>query len=189
MDGGQDPNVMLRELTAVLPAAFEAFVELYYVPHLAYADAQLGSQELAEDVVDETFAIIALNWAQVLSGEEQPEAVAWALLRENVTARLEQLGRDTSLVAVCAFTAVLRSSREQFAALEGSVGLYRAIAELPDRQFDVIVMRYVLGYKCAAVAKMLGIETASVRSVTRQARRHLAAKLGIPITAMKIDSE
>ncbi|MBY8881579.1 hypothetical protein [Actinacidiphila acidipaludis] len=38
----------------MLPAAFEAFVELYYVPHLVYADAQLGSQEQAEDVVDET---------------------------------------------------------------------------------------------------------------------------------------
>jgi len=180
---------LLRELTAVLPAAFEAFVELYYVPHLAYADAQLGSQEQAEDVVDETFAIIALNWAQVLSREEQPEAVAWALLRENVTARLEQFGRDTSLVAQCAFTAALRSSREQFAALEGSVGLYRAIAALPDRQFDVIVLRYVLGYKCDAAAKMLGVEPASVRSVTRQARRHLAAELGIPLKSMKIETE
>jgi RNA polymerase sigma-70 factor (ECF subfamily) len=67
--------------------------------------------------------------------------------------------------------------------LEGEIGLYGAIAALPERQYDVMVLRYVLRAPDEDVAAYLGIELSTVRSHVRHARRRLARMLDIPETA------
>jgi RNA polymerase sigma-70 factor (ECF subfamily) len=39
--------------------------------------------------------------------------------------------------------------REQMASIDSGLGLYEAIARLPERQFDAVLLRYVLGYDSA----------------------------------------
>ncbi|ADI13010.1 hypothetical protein SBI_09892 [Streptomyces bingchenggensis BCW-1] len=63
--------------------------------------------------------------------------------------------------------------------LETSLLVYGAISELPDRQRDVIVLRYSLGYDAATTARILGISPAGVRSTARHARRRLRQILGL----------
>ncbi|ARZ66683.1 hypothetical protein SMD11_1018 [Streptomyces albireticuli] len=76
-----------------------------------------------------------------------------------------------------AFTAVRDATRTRLQALESRLGLYAAITRLPERQYDVIVLRYILGYPATRVAEIMGISPATVRSHARGARRRLAHDL------------
>jgi RNA polymerase sigma-70 factor (ECF subfamily) len=70
-------------------------------------------------------------------------------------------------------------SKEQFGVMEESLGLYTAIRGLSERQHDVIILRYVLGYSDQRVAFLLGIDPKTVRSHVRFAKQRLARELGI----------
>lgn len=163
-----------------LPVEFRAFQELYAQPYLTLAHLQLGSRREAEDLVDTVFYQLAVHWKHVME-QESPEAYAWAVLKQLIGERRLQLGLDTTTaIATAAFTSVvLKASRDKFAALESSLGLYPAIAALPERQGDVIVLRYVLGYTDERTAQVMGTCVSTVRSNTRYAKRRLARELGI----------
>ncbi|MFY4719757.1 RNA polymerase sigma factor [Streptomyces sp. LaBMicrA B280] len=71
--------------------------------------------------------------------------------------------------------------RSQMADLESPIGLYTAIAVLPERQFDVVIMQFVLGYPPKKVAEIMGIHVGTVRTHWRVARRRIATELGIKL--------
>jgi DNA-directed RNA polymerase specialized sigma24 family protein len=50
---------------------------------------------------------------------------------------------------------------------------YATVARLPERQYDVMVLRYVLGYEDDRVARLLGVKEDTVRSLVWDARRRL----------------
>ncbi|GGP00045.1 sigma-70 family RNA polymerase sigma factor [Wenjunlia tyrosinilytica] len=72
---------------------------------------------------------------------------------------------------------VLESVREEFAAMESHLGLYPAIARLPERQFDVTVLRYVLEYPTDETARIMGVTETTVRCHHAAARRKIALHL------------
>ncbi len=51
---------------------------------------------------------------------------------------------------VQALDKALAMARDMLQKMESSIGLCAAIAELPGRQFEVIVLGYILGYPVAA---------------------------------------
>nr|WP_268256793.1 sigma factor-like helix-turn-helix DNA-binding protein [Streptomyces spiralis] len=55
------------------------------------------------------------------------------------------------------------------------------MAALPERQFDVIILQYVLGYPSKQVANIMGINAGTVRTHRRLARKRVATKLGIDL--------
>ncbi|WP_406447416.1 sigma-70 family RNA polymerase sigma factor [Streptomyces sp. NBC_00876] len=169
-----------------LPPALEAFHDLYVKAYLNYAYAMLGDKEASRAVVGRCFSHLALNWRRVMR-EESPEAYAWALLKARVDTHLRLAGSEPRLVETAAFQrtarAVLESVRCQFAVMETSLGLYAAIAALPERQYDVIVLLYVLGYPSDRVADIMGVERDTVRSHRRLARRRIAKQLALPLYA------
>ncbi|WP_435864662.1 sigma factor-like helix-turn-helix DNA-binding protein [Streptomyces phaeochromogenes] len=69
--------------------------------------------------------------------------------------------------------------------MESSSGLYEAIAELPNRQFEVIVLRYVLGCPTAKVAWYVGIDERTVGHHLRRAKERLRLRLGLPADRKK----
>jgi RNA polymerase sigma-70 factor (ECF subfamily) len=71
--------------------------------------------------------------------------------------------------------------RSHLAALESPLGLYTAIAALPERQFDVILLQYVLGYPSQQIAHIMGINAGTVRTHRRLARKRIATKLRIDL--------
>ncbi|GAA3352670.1 hypothetical protein GCM10017744_002640 [Streptomyces antimycoticus] len=77
------------------------------------------------------------------------------------------------------FAQVRAATRRQLEVRESSLCLYVAIARLPERQMDVIIFRFVLGYDLDEVAEMMGVSNGTVRSHTHAARRQLAKDLGI----------
>ncbi|MEV5864842.1 sigma-70 family RNA polymerase sigma factor [Streptomyces sp. NPDC052071] len=142
----------------------------------------LGDKDAAKAVVRRCYSHLALNWANVLK-QESPEAYAWKLLKQRVETHLRLGGQTSQMVQTAAFQqaarATLEMMRRQFAVMESALGLYTAIAGLPERQYDVIVMHYVLGYSSPKIARIMGIKPDTVRSHRRLARERIAIKLGL----------
>ncbi|WFB10364.1 sigma-70 family RNA polymerase sigma factor [Streptomyces sp. LX-29] len=179
----QDPPTRtVRELPVTLPAAFWAFHQLYHRPYLEYAHLQLGDRRMAGELVHATFMQLAVIWPQMMA-DANHEAYAWALLKERVAKELLRQGRDVAIVESAAFSratrAALESVRDQFAELESALGLYAAISRLPERQFDAMVLRFVLDYPTDRAAHIMGVTPATVRSQLRFAKRKLAGELGL----------
>ncbi|MFP8888046.1 RNA polymerase sigma factor [Streptomyces mangrovi] len=173
-----DPAV--SELTVQLPAAFWAFHRQYYGAYREYARLQLGDAHSGSQLAHRVFMHLAMNWAGLME-EENPAACAWALLKEAVAAELEVQGRQAAIGDTAVLTrvtrAVLESYRQQFAAMETALGLYNAIARLPERQFDVVILQHVLGYTTERTAQVMGVSEGTVRSHCFHARRKLAKEL------------
>ncbi|MDG9709670.1 RNA polymerase sigma factor [Streptomyces sp. DH10] len=190
---GQQPDpwadqAVRDDLAAVLPTTFVAFYSRQHRAYLRYAHVQLDSREGAEKVVEDVFVQLARAWTHVL---QQPnvDAYAWAALKEEVVRRLEIQGRTLALVETAAFAAVRHASRSRFTVLESKLGLYAAIARLPERQYDVILLCFVLGHPMRRVAELMGISYGTVRSHLRGARRRLSRELGIDWAAEDMEEE
>ncbi|MGW4623658.1 RNA polymerase sigma factor [Streptomyces sp. NPDC004592] len=191
---GQPPDEhgerALREPSDVMPPAFWAFHDLYHQAYFEYAYVQLGHQVTADKLVDQTFVFLAVIWQQV-TARENPEAFAWRLLKERVAGELEAQGRDAAASETLAFERAIRAAcnpildgfrdkfRAQVTELEDGLGLYAAMARLPERQFDVMVLQFALGFTTKRTALVMGVCEATVRSTRRAAKRRLAADLGL----------
>lgn len=163
---------------AQLPLDFEGFYLGHQGLYHAYAHAQLGDERAATDLVHRAFLQILAHWEALLR-EDDLEQKAWAVLRQLTAAQLRAERRRPSFIADGSFARALRASQEQMHVLEGSIGLYSALAELPPRQFDVILLRYALGYPTHRIAWFLGLDERTVDYHGRRAKERLAIKLGI----------
>ncbi|MCS0634742.1 sigma-70 family RNA polymerase sigma factor [Streptomyces sp. LP05-1] len=163
---------------------FKAFHEFHRKLYMRYAHIQMGTGREAEKVVDRVFADLKRRWGHV---QEQPSVpdYAWKTLREEVQRWLDERGLPPQVVGTGAFTKALQrlwihEMRDALTVLPQEIGLYAAIAKLPDRRYDVIVLRFMLGMEEDATADYLGCDKATVRSHVRHARRQIAAELGLP---------
>ncbi|MEU0032346.1 sigma factor-like helix-turn-helix DNA-binding protein [Streptomyces sp. NPDC006335] len=193
---GQPPEDLgeqaLRDSSDVMSPAFWSFHEMYHLAYFEYAFVQLGDQVAADELVDQTFVFLAVIWQQVIE-QERPEALAWTLLKERVAAELEDQGRDAAARETLAFERAIRAAcdpildsfraefRAQITELEDTMGLYAAMARLPERQFDVMVLQFALGFPTKRAALVMGVCEATVRSTRRAAKRRLAAELGLEL--------
>ncbi|MFF2847385.1 RNA polymerase sigma factor [Streptomyces sp. NPDC058001] len=133
----------------MLPADFCAFHQLYRARYVRWAEAHLGSRADAEEAVDSAFEQLAIDWAQVLR-QPVPEAYAWKVVKNRTIDVARDRGRRPSVVDVASFeTRALHRAVDPIGELEESLSIYQAINQLPERQFDVIVLRYCLGYDTA----------------------------------------
>ncbi|HCA84254.1 MAG TPA: hypothetical protein DEQ61_01330, partial [Streptomyces sp.] len=162
-----------------LALAFEAFRAFHREAWTRYARTQVGDAAAAEQVVETVARQLALDWAHALRRESVAE-YAWAILKEHIAQWLRDHGRSPELAVTdpsgTAIHELLEISRERFAGLEGEDGLYAALGRLPERQYDVLVLRYVLGYPEDRVAAYLGIAASAVRSHIRRAERRLTGE-------------
>ncbi|MFF4756942.1 RNA polymerase sigma factor [Streptomyces sp. NPDC002514] len=162
-----------------LPADFRAFHQLCRAAYVRWAELFLGSRADAEEAVDTAFEQLALNWPEALS-QPVPEAYAWKVVKHRTVDVARARGRRPSIVDTAAFeTRDLRHAVDPIGELEESLSIYQAISALPERQFDVVVLRYCLGYGTAETADIMGITVAGVRSTVRYARRRLKQALGL----------
>lgn len=161
--------------------SFDAFDASHHRLWLRYAHTQAGTREAAQSIVENACRHLLAHWEHALRQQSLTE-YAWTVLKEHVAQWLGERGLRPQLAETAAFhtaarKALLHELRDEFAVLEGEIGLYAAIGRLPERQYDVIVLRYVLGCSEEEVAGYLGFETATVRSHIRYAKRRLAREL------------
>ncbi|WP_223284115.1 RNA polymerase sigma factor [Streptomyces sp. FBKL.4005] len=162
-----------------LPADFRAFHQLYRACYVRWAELHLGSRVDAEEAIDSAFEQLAIDWPRVLS-QPVPEVYAWKVVKNRTIDVARARGRRPSVVDFAAFeTRSLHQAVDPIGELEESLSIYQAITQLPERQFDVIVLRYCLGYDTKDTADIMGITVAGVRSTARYARRRLKHALGL----------
>jgi RNA polymerase sigma factor (sigma-70 family) len=184
LDEQDTKHAIPGELPQHTAADFDAFYQQHQDAWVRYAHVETGSRQAAEQIADQVTEQVARTWEHVLS-QESVQRHAWALLKAAVVQWLAEHQTPSAFIETAAFDRAahaLAHSREQFALMEESLGLYTAISQLPERQYDVIVLRYVLGYPDDRVAFLLGITQSTVRSHVRFAKRHLehlARELGI----------
>ncbi|WP_329316614.1 sigma-70 family RNA polymerase sigma factor (plasmid) [Streptomyces sp. NBC_01278] len=183
-DAEHDPSgeqAVSNELAGVLPVEFVAFHSQNHVAYLEYAHLELGSSEAAEAVVDDVFTFLLEVWPDALQ-EANLNAFAWAQLREHVERYRARQVVPVALVDTARYAALRRGSRRRLKLVESKTGVYEAIAELPDRHYDVVLLTFVIELETAQVAQLMGIAPATVRSHIHTARRMLADKIRLDWT-------
>lgn len=150
--------------------AIELLVRADY-PRLVRAVAMsCGSLPTAEDAVQEA---LTRAWERAGSGEQFDHLAGWVVtvalnLARN---RFRRLKRELPLDARPALTTT---------AIDPTlVDLSRAVAALPRRQREVVVLHYYLGYEIRMIASLLEVSDGNVKNALHRARASLARALGV----------
>ncbi|WP_224281560.1 RNA polymerase sigma factor [Streptomyces sp. LS1784] len=163
-----------------LDLTYAAFCETHEPAWHALALTRIGNQSDAALVVGAVKSDLARCWPQVLRFEE-PAAYAWRLANRHVSDWVA--GEEPVEVEAVTFAAVIGAFKQVAKGLLHSeadeVRLYAAILELPERQRDVVILRYLLGLHVKVIAAYLGRPVATVHSNLRHARDRLARRLGV----------
>ncbi|WP_406115870.1 sigma-70 family RNA polymerase sigma factor [Kitasatospora purpeofusca] len=177
--GEAEAEAEVRGLAAdvSLPDDLVALLVMYGEAYWEYARLHLGDADAADVLVDDVFADLAAHWDVVLQ-QENVEEFCWGVLRATIDDTLELLARPSAFTSA-AFVFAMADAREAFQALESGIGLFAAIGGLPERQHDVVVLTYVLGYPIVTASRVMGITKSGVYSLRRDARRQLASALGL----------
>jgi RNA polymerase sigma-70 factor (sigma-E family) len=160
-------------------AAAEAAVTALYEAHalglvrLAYV--MLGDRAAAEDVVQEAFGGLYRRWDQLSDKERALQYVRSSVLNgcRSVIRGLRRTDVDGVAQpppAASAEAAVLTSEERR--------DVLRALRLLPDRQREVLVLRFYLDQPEAAIAQAMGISQSTVRSTAHRALVKLGQLLG-----------
>jgi len=140
----------------------------------------LGDQPTAEDVVQDAYARMHARWSKLADKADTLPYIRAAVLngcrsvqrRRGVARRAGVLQRASSPPGIAASAeqeVILSQDRQQVLA---------ALARLPRRRREVLVLRYYLGLSEAEIASVLGISTGTVKSTAARALTALAHDLG-----------
>lgn len=150
-----------------------AFLEADYPAVVAGLALVSGSRPAAEDAVHEA---LARAWVRMERGDGIDSLRAWVtrvatnLVRSRFRRMLverrarERLGPERS--------------EERRALTEERLDLRRALAGLSDRQREVVVLHYYVGFSVAEVAEVTGTSDGTVKKTLHRARASLARTLG-----------
>ena len=169
---------VLGEQESVIDAD-TAIAELYaghYARLVRLAVLLLRDQGLAEDVVQDSFVAVHAKWRRIDQGS------APAYLARTVVNRSRSALRHRSVVArhrpdplpdaAGADLAVLASERRS--------AVIDALADLPTRQREVLVLRYYLDYSEREIAHALGISQGAVKAHASRGAAALRTSLEKP---------
>src|SRR5438045_5808247 len=157
-------------------SAFEDLYRRYARPVFGLALRRLGDRGRAEDAVQETFASI---WRSASSYKpERGPGAPWlyAVARNAIVDRAR--ARSEMPMEVPDSPAAGPTPLDQ--AEQGWVAwrVHRALAELPEREREVIALAYWSGLSQSEVAEFLAIPLGTVKTRTRAALQRLADILG-----------
>ena len=145
----------------------EAFVELWPMARRAAAPI-VGDGAPADDVAAEALARTFARWKRL---ESLPHLHAW-VLRTTVNLALDTIGRRHPYVPV---RSLLPAADD---AVANRLALVAALRELPARQREVVVLRYLGDYSETDVAVMLGIAPGTVRAHMQRGLEALRGHFG-----------
>ena len=149
----------------------EAFPELFLASfRLAYR--MLGDRASAEDVAADALTITLVRWRRVV---DLPYRVAWVLRVTGNLALKAVRRRDRSGVPPTTEIPA-ENDIERQATLR--LALAAALARLPRRQRDAIVLRYLSGMNEREVADVLGVTSGTVKTHTHRGLAALRQTLG-----------
>jgi RNA polymerase sigma-70 factor (sigma-E family) len=154
-----------------------ALAELFHTHHmnLVRLAALLGAEADAEDVVAESFYELHRRWGRLRSRDAALpylRAVIVNLVRMRtrhlmVTRRHVEVGPPD-----------VESAETEALVRDDQRAVVRALAKLPDRQREALVLRYWGNLKEAEIAEAMGISTGAVKSHVSRGMASLTKELG-----------
>ncbi|WP_327721683.1 XRE family transcriptional regulator [Streptomyces sp. NBC_00490] len=155
------------------PLAHVALYQAMVVPYNAYAQAFLQSLPRARHAVGEVFDLLWLTWDDATSSPDTPRH-AWQLLRATVLSRAAQRPAGHYDLRAAAFSTAHQAQAshliERLARIDVLARFFDAIAQLPDDQMDVTVLRYLCGIDPDAIPAVVGLPPALVHTLDHHAR-------------------
>ena len=168
---GADPGELGGESVEVV--SFDAVYEAEYWAMVRLAVALIGRSDVAEELVQDAFVALHGRWDQV-SRYESP--VGW-LHRVVVNRSVSTLRRRAVEVRLLARLSRLREPHWELPHADSEI--WRAVADLPKRQAQVIALMFIEDLTVNEIAAVLACEENTVRTHLRRARQSLAQQLGL----------
>lgn len=143
---------------------------------LGYAARLLSDRAEAEDVTQEALLRlwkVAPNWRQ---GEAKVTTWLYTVVSNLVTDRLRKK-RGAALDDIPEPEDGSPSAEARLLNDQRMAALDRALAELPDRQRQAVVLRHIEGLSNPQIAQVLDISTEAVESLTARGKRALTAAM------------
>jgi len=175
----QDDHELVRQFQAGNERAFNDLVLRHRKRIHAVATGLLGSADDAEDVAQEVF-LKAYSALQEFRGDAQVYTWFYRICVNLCLNRLRQR-KVRSFFGLDDLKNTLPDTRQpddDIENLELSARARRAIAELPDKQRAVFIMRHFDGLPHAEIARIMNRDEGTIKANYFQAVRKLRAKLG-----------
>jgi RNA polymerase sigma-70 factor (sigma-E family) len=140
----------------------------------------VGDLPTAEDVVQDVYASLHRRWSQIAAPGEVLPYVRAAVLN-GCRSVLRRRGRARAAYrSADAGSAGAGSAESEVILSEDRRQVLAALARLPRRRREVLVLRYYLGLSEAEIAAVLGISPGTVKSTAARGLAALARDLGEP---------
>jgi RNA polymerase sigma-70 factor (ECF subfamily) len=163
--GGEGSRALLDE------AAIREFLRTDYARITAAVALVAGNYSAAEDAVQEA---ILRAWERSERGEHIESLARWVA---TVALNLSRSGIRRLFAERRARERLTRNPTTSDPSADERLDVERAIASLPRRQRETIVLRYLLDMNTREVAETLGISEGTVKSSLARARTALATSL------------
>jgi len=154
---------------------FEQLFHTQRLPLVRLAVLLVDEQPLAEDIVQEAFAELHARWSRLTDPHK-----ALAYLRTSVVNRSRSAlrRRRTARAYVPPHEAPVDSPEAELVLAEDQRAVLVAVRRLPERQRQVLVLRYWSEMSEAEIADALGISRGTVKSTASRALDSLERILG-----------
>ncbi len=156
---------------------------------LGYATRLLGNAADAEDVAQEAMLRlwrIAPDWRQ---GEAQVTTWLYRVVTNLCTDRLRRRGRQVGIDAAGDPADPAAPPVDRLIAADRVAALDAALAVLPDRQRQAVVLRHIEGLSNPEIAEAMDIGVEAVESLTARGKRALRAALEGQRSALGYEDE
>jgi RNA polymerase sigma-70 factor, ECF subfamily len=155
-----------------VPGAFDRFYRAEYRRVVAVIYGLTGSRWVAEDLAQDAFLRVHRDWARV-EGMESPSGWVRRIAINLARSRFRRLGAEAA--------ALLRLGPPDGVTMSPLPSefddFWREVRRLPDRQTQVLVLRYIDDLAVDQIAGVLGIAEGTVRALLHQGRERLKRQL------------
>lgn len=154
------------------PPEFNAFYQSEYLRVLGLATALSGNRPTAEDLTQEAFSAAFKRWEEV-SHMDHPEAWVRKVVANKAASRLRRLYAESR-----ALVKTQPSRPDDSSTWADAVAVGSAVARLPRRQAEAVVLNYYSGLTHAEIADVMGCSIETTRTHLKRAKSRLAELLG-----------
>lgn len=139
----------------------------------------VGDRPTAEDVVQDVYAGLQARWSHVAAPDAVLPYVRAAVLNGcRSVLRRRVIGRRAGILHGASAGTETSSAENEAILSEDRRQVLAALARLPRRRREVLVLRYYLGLSEAEIAAVLGISPGTVKSTAARGLAALARELG-----------
>ena len=150
---------------------FETWYQREYPRIVNTLTLTTGDQQVAADAASEAFVRALAKWDRV-SVMERPGGWLYKVALNDARRRLRKARRDRDTAADVPWAPTAASP------VEPDHELWAAVARLPQRTREAVVLRYVADLTEPAIADALGVRRGTVATMLRRANEKLATELG-----------